>query len=62
MSTKAKKRRRKQPSDLGSEQARLQAAAAKCFGIISGGDPLASEKVRETVRERLLERLRQGRV
>ncbi len=62
MSTKATKRRRKQPSDHGSEQARLHAAAAKCFGIISGGDPHASEKVSETVRKRLLERQKLGRV
>ena len=44
------------------EQARLHAAAAKCLGIISGGDPHASEKVRELVRKRLLERQRLGRV
>jgi len=47
---------------VDAEQARLHAAAEKCFGTISGGDPHASEKVRETVRKRLLERQRLGRV
>jgi hypothetical protein len=42
--------------DDEAEQARLHAAAAKCFGTISGGDPHGSEKVRETVRKRLKER------
>ena len=44
------------------EQARLHAAVVKLTGSISGGDPYGSEKVRETVRKRLLERQRLGRV
>lgn len=42
--------------DGEAEQKRLHAAAAKCFGKISGGDPYRSEKVGETVRKRLKER------
>jgi len=47
---------KQQNGDDEAEQARLHAAAAKCFGTISGGDPYRSEKVRETVRARLKER------
>jgi len=47
---------KKQNGDDAAEQARLHAAAAKCFGTISGGDPHRSEKVSETVRRRLKER------
>jgi hypothetical protein len=49
-------KRKRQNGDDEAEQARLHAAAAKCFGTISGGDLHRSEKVRETVRERLRER------
>jgi len=38
------------------EQRRLQEAASQCFGSWSGGDPRGSEKVRETVRQRLREK------
>ncbi len=48
--------RKQQNSDDEAEQARLHAAAAKCIGTISGGDPHRSEKVSETVRKRLRER------
>ena len=47
---------KKQNGDDEAEQARLHAAAAKCFGTLSMGDPHGSEKVRETVRKRLQER------
>ena len=48
--------RKQQNGDDEAEQARLHAAAAKCFGTLSMGDPHGSEKVRETVRKRLKER------
>ena len=48
--------RKQRNGDDEAEQARLHAAAAKCFGTISGGDPHRSEKVREIVRMRLKER------
>lgn len=48
--------RKRQNGDDEAEQARLHAAAAKCMGTISGGDPFASEKVREVVRKRIRER------
>lgn len=48
--------RKQQDGDDDAEQARLHAAAAKCMGTISGGDPFASEKVREVVRKRIRER------
>jgi len=48
--------RKFQNGDDAAEQARLHAAAAKCVGTISGGDPHGSEKVSETVRKRLRER------
>ena len=48
--------RKQQNGDDEAEQARLHAAAAKCFGTLSMGDPHGSEKVRETVRKRLQER------
>jgi len=48
--------RKQQNGDDEAEQARLHAAAAKCFGTLSMGDPHGSEKVRETVRKRLEER------
>ena len=35
------------------EQARLQKAAAKCFGALASGDAHRSENVRQAVRERL---------
>lgn len=34
-------------------QRRLQAAAARCFGTIRGGDAYRSEKIRKLVRARL---------
>jgi len=46
---------KKQNGDDEAEQARLHAAAAKCVGTLSMGDPRGSEKVRETVRKRLEE-------
>ena len=48
--------RKQQNGDDEAEQARLHAAAAKCFGTLFMGDPHGSEKVRETVRKRLQER------
>lgn len=48
--------RKQQNGDDDAEQARLHAAAAKYIGAISGGDPFASEKVREVVRKRIRER------
>ena len=42
--------------DDAAEQARLHAAAAKCFGTLSGGGPYDSENVRTLVRKRLKER------
>jgi len=48
--------RKRRNGDDEAEQARLHAAAAKCFGTLSLGDPHGSEKVRETVRKRLEER------
>jgi hypothetical protein len=48
--------RNQRNGDNEAEQARLHAAAAKCMGTISGGDPFASEKVREVVRKRIRER------
>jgi hypothetical protein len=50
------RKRKKRCADNRAEQARIRAAAAKCIGKISGGDPHGSEKVRETVRRRLMER------
>ena len=47
---------KQQNGDDEAEQARLHAAAAKCFGTLSRGDPRGSEKVSETVRKRLEER------
>lgn len=41
------------------EQRRLHAAAAKCFGTISGGDPYRAENVSAAVKARL--RRRYGR-
>jgi hypothetical protein len=43
-------------NDGNDEQQRLQEAASKCLGTIESGDPLRSEKVRLTVRERLARR------
>lgn len=43
-------------TDDEREQKRIHEAAAKCFGAIDLGDPHASEKVRELVRQRLRER------
>ena len=48
--------RKQQNGDDEAEQARLHAAAMKCAGTISGGDPYGSEKVREVVRKRVRER------
>jgi hypothetical protein len=45
--------------DDDQEQKRLHEAAAKCFGVLTGGDPHRSENVRKLVRERL--RRRYGR-
>jgi hypothetical protein len=54
--------RKQQSGDDEAQQARLHAAAAKCCGTISGGDPHRSEKVSETVRKRVRDRiLRQSR-
>ena len=50
------KRRKQQNEDDDVEQERLHVAAAKYMGTISGGDPFASEKVREVVRKRVRER------
>lgn len=50
-----KETRQKRENDE-AEQARLHAAAAKYVGTISGGDPYASERVREIVRKRIRER------
>ena len=43
-------------NDGNDEQQRLHEAASKCLGTIESGDPLRSEKVRLTVRERLARR------
>jgi hypothetical protein len=48
--------RKRKNGDDEAEQKRLHAAAARCFGSISGDDPHRSEKVNEIVRQRLLER------
>ena len=45
-----------QNSENESEQARLHAIAARFVGSISGGDPHASQTVREVVRQRIRER------
>jgi hypothetical protein len=42
--------------DDDAEQARLHAAAAKCFGTLSGGGPCDSENVRALVRKKLREK------
>ncbi len=49
---------RKRRAARGDEltQRRLQAAAARCFGTIRGGDEYRSEKARELVRARLTKR------
>lgn len=39
-----------------SEQERLHTAARRAAGLIAGGDPARSQRVRETVRRRLAER------
>lgn len=39
-----------------AEQARLHAAAKRCFGSIRGGDPNRSERTRDTIRTRLTKR------
>jgi hypothetical protein len=49
-------RRKRRNGDDEAEQARLHAAVMKYAGAISGGDPYASEKVREVVRRRVRER------
>jgi hypothetical protein len=49
-------RRKRNNGDDEAEQARLHAKVMKLAGSISGGDPHRSEKVRESVRERLRER------
>jgi hypothetical protein len=48
--------RKGQNGDDEAEQARLHARVMKLAGTISGGDPHASEKVREIVRKRIIER------
>jgi hypothetical protein len=45
-----------QNADSEAEQVRLRGVAAKYVGSISGGDPYASEKVREIVRKRIKEK------
>ncbi len=40
-------------TDDASEQLRLQKAAAKCFGALTGSDAHRSENVRELLRQRL---------
>jgi hypothetical protein len=47
---------KEQNAELEAEQARLRSIAAKFVGCISGGDPYASEKVREVVGKRVRER------
>lgn len=42
--------------DDAAEQSRLHAAAEKCYGRLTGGDPRRSETVRSAVRERLTRR------
>ena len=49
-------KRKRRNGDEETEQARLHAAAAKCFGTLSGGAPTDSENVSALVRKRLLER------
>lgn len=49
-------KRKRQDGDEEAEQARLHAAAMKFAGSMSGGDPRASQNVREVVRKRILER------
>jgi hypothetical protein len=56
MATQWLKTRKRQNGDDAAEQARLHAAVAKYAGALSGGDPYASEKVREVVRKRVRER------
>lgn len=51
---------RRQREDDEAEQARLQAAAAKCFGTIAAG-PEFSENVREKVRAAVRARLARNR-
>jgi hypothetical protein len=43
-------------SEDSEEQARLQAAAARTFGSISGSDPLRGENARLLIRKRLQKR------
>jgi hypothetical protein len=45
--------------DGDEEQARLQKAASKCFGVLASGNADRSENVRQAVRQRL--RRRNGR-
>jgi hypothetical protein len=46
---------KKSGEDVAGDQAqrKLHAAIEDCIGIVAGGDPRRSEKVRETVRKRL---------
>jgi predicted transcriptional regulator len=37
-------------------QRRLQAAAARCIGVLAGGNPRRAETAREAIRERLRQR------
>ena len=49
----------KKAGDNGAEeetQRQLHAAAARCLGVLAGGDPERSERARETLRERLRRR------
>lgn len=48
--------RKRRNGDDEAEQARLRAKVMKYVGTISGGDPHRSEKVREIVRKRLIDR------
>ena len=44
------------PDEDAEQQARLQHAAAECFGALAGGNPLRSENTRQSIRERLKRR------
>jgi len=46
-------RNRKTAEKDAEEQRKINEAAAQCLGVLAGGDPRRSEKVREIVRERL---------
>ena len=52
---------RKEDVDAGDHEAqhRLHAAAARCLGVLAGGNPRRAEMARQAIRERL--RRRDGR-